>query len=153
MLKKTLSLNFNWSQNYAGLFTENRKGGGSTQYNPPSTQLRCALIKEEGCGRFWNLPICWSSSLHNRVLRFSFDTTRVISNKCSPIGTEGFFLLQLKERRKPPIIWFQNSIWQNYKSTVLSKNKMNFNWFLYFYLRNDKFLGPCVLVELSKECN
>ncbi len=29
--------------------------------------------------RFWNLPICWSSSLHIRVPRFSFGMTIVIS--------------------------------------------------------------------------
>ena len=31
-----------------------------------------------GCGRFWNLPIYWSSSLHNRVTRFFFGMNRVI---------------------------------------------------------------------------
>ncbi len=29
-----------------------------------------------GCRRFWNLPICWSSSLRNRDPRFSFGMTR-----------------------------------------------------------------------------
>ena len=31
-----------------------------------------------GCGRFWNLPICWCSSFHKNP-RFSFGIIRVIS--------------------------------------------------------------------------
>ena len=54
---------------------------------------------------FWNLPICWSSSLHNKVLRFFFGMT---SYKYDPIVTEDLGKFLIRPYLPPPLIFILN---------------------------------------------
>ncbi len=56
---------------------------------------------------FWNLPICWNSSLHNIVPWLSFGMTRVIN----PVGTEESFCSNLRSGADKSPIFSYFLIW------------------------------------------
>ncbi len=81
-----------------------------------------------GCSRFWNLPIWWCRSLHNKVLRFSFGMTKAIR---LIILRQKKILFNLKSADASPknaniLFLLQNNIWlQTTKNKRFLPEKMS----------------------------